>query len=347
MKRAFGFIFIIQLLISLFFITAIIPNDASAPQIVPTVSLSLQEASQTAHVGPGDTGEVTFEGVVSVTCNPLTRVVVSLTVEDTWGSSVVSPASLLFSVSGEKSFTVSVRAPEGESCYTCGTVTVTGRWAMYPSGISGPCNSAIGRIDIAHYHNLLLSSLNSYTQTAHGSSVTFELAIENEGNGNESLTFMVNNIENLTANGLQASIDSTNLEIPQNQKKAVNIYVNTFTGTTGGTHEIIIGIFPEIWEGEEEVSFEYIFIVELPYTSSPPTPSPEAPEDEEEEPPETPEEADTNVQDVAQETDEEPFFTSIELIILTIIFFLIAVLALLVIGRLQNRKRARKKRQLR
>lgn len=353
MKKVFPFMIGVLLLFSILFITTYVPENASAPQVMPTVNIALTEESQTAHVGPGDTGLVDFDGVVSVTKNRLTRVVVSLTAEDTWGTAVVSPSSLLFSTNGDQPFSVSVRAPSGESCTTCGTVTVYGRWTMYPGSLAGPANpqqGATGRIDIAQYHNLILNSPNSYAQTSRGSRVEFDLFIGNEGNGDDSANLMVNNADELSANGLQASTSPSTIDLPQYDETHVYVFVNTYSSTVGGTYEIEIQVMPNMRPEEKDVTFLYTFVIDVPYNPytppepEPPTPEPE-PEPEPREPDESPYEEDEYVQNIVNEPDE-PLLTTEEFFLLIIILFVIAMVAILIIGWVGNRRRAKRIRRV-
>jgi hypothetical protein len=344
MKKVFPFMIGVLLLFSILFITTYVPDNASAPQVMPTVTIALQEASQTAHVGPGDTGEAIFNGVVSVTSNIVTRIVVSLTSEDTWGTSVVAPSTLTFTRSGDQYFTVSVLAPLGESCENCGTVTVYGRWAMYPGGLSGPANppqGATGRIDIAQYHNLILNSPNSYAQTSRGSRVEFDLFIGNDGNGDDFANLAVNNADELSTNGLQASTSPSSIDIPQYDETHVYVFVNTYSSTVGGTYEIEIQVMPDIRPEEKDVTFLYTFVIDVPYNPytppepEPPTPEPE-PEPEPREPDEYPYEDEEYVQNIVNEPDE-PILTTEEFFLLIIILFVIAMVAILIIGWVGNR----------
>jgi hypothetical protein len=355
MKKAFPSLIGVILLISLFLSITLVSQDASAPQVMPTVTIALEEPSQTAHVGPGDSGEAIFNGVVSVTSNIVTRVVVSLASEDTWGTSVVAPSTLTFTRSGEQYFTVSVLAPLGESCETCGTVTVYGRWAMYPGGLSGPVNppqGATGRIDIAQYHNLILNSPNSYAQTSRGTRVEFDLFIGNDGNGDDSANLAVNNADELSVNGIQASTNPSTIDIPQYDETHVYVFVNTYSSTVGGTYEVEVEVIPDIRPEEKEVSFFYSFIVDVPYNPYTPSPEPEpeppTPEPEPEPEPVEPNEPQNEEEGYAQNINEpdEPLMTTEEFFLLVIILFIIAMVAILIIGHLGNRRRARRLRRV-
>jgi hypothetical protein len=162
-----------------------IPQNDQQPGL-PTVIISLQETSQTAHVGPSDSGEVVFNGTVSVSSNPATQVEVTLMAEDTWGTSTVIPSTLTFPRSGIESFTVHVLAPAQESMSNPGTVTVTGRWELVPGGLGGPADpvsGVTGRIEIGQFYAFSITSPQTHLQGSPDSQMVFSITIQNNGNG--------------------------------------------------------------------------------------------------------------------------------------------------------------------
>jgi hypothetical protein len=225
---------IIMIVIScLTVLTNVFTEDAEAAvQGMPTVSIKLTETSKAANVGPGEIGVVTFTGEVQVTKNQATRVVVSLAAEDTWGSAVVSPSSLLFASDGTQPFGVSVRASPRESFSTQGKVTVTGRWSMYPGGLSGPANpqaGAEGRIDINQFFKFTLRATSkAFQETAPGAPVTFSLTIQNRGNFMDTFTVSITNYERLSKKHFEVTASQYNIEILENPaEEPVRIQVNT------------------------------------------------------------------------------------------------------------------------
>lgn len=212
-------------------ITNVFTDDAEAVQGMPTVNIALTEQSKTANVGPGDTGVVSFTGVISVTLNQATRVVVSLTAEDTWGTAVVSPSSILFSANGDKPFGVSVKARPRESFTNTGTVTVTGRWAMYPGGLSGPANpqqGAVGRIDVNQFFKFTLKSEKAFMEVSPGSQLVYTLTIQNRGNFMDTFSIDITNDERLNKNDFTVILTQSNIEILENPgEDKIRIQVNT------------------------------------------------------------------------------------------------------------------------
>jgi hypothetical protein len=198
--------------------------------MIPTVAIALNEVSQTAYVGPDDTGEVSFNGVVDVLMNDLTTVVVTLTSEDTWDSSVVEPSSLLFETSGQQDFSVLVRVPLGTSFSNMGVLTVSGRWMLTPGSISGSTNQAEGRIDIAQYFQFSIGCKHGILETNPGKEVQFEVDINNEGNFNDAFSVELLNEYELMSKGLELTLEATECEILEKMTETVEITVETPAG---------------------------------------------------------------------------------------------------------------------
>ena len=66
-KKWFSLMILCSIIFQMLFLSVFILQSTSSASALPTVAISLTEVSQTAHVGPGDTGEVSFNGMVSVT----------------------------------------------------------------------------------------------------------------------------------------------------------------------------------------------------------------------------------------------------------------------------------------
>ena len=247
-----------SLIFTLSFSTLVIPQASLADSFAPTpglpqVYIELVDQNKTAHVGPGDTGVVTFSGLVQVSMPPGTRVVVSLTAEDTWGSAVVSPSSILFDNDGEKPFSVSVRAPGNESCETIGIVRVFGRWSLYPGGLSGsadPVDGAVGRIHIAQFYSFSLSCSRTDFKTSSNEEVELELTIHNEGNGLDAFTIEVVNLNELNDEDFLVTLSESQVEIQKGQSRTIYIRVNTPSSGGTGDHDVTMYVssdngFPE------------------------------------------------------------------------------------------------------
>jgi hypothetical protein len=310
---------------------------------MPTVNIALTEQSKTAHVGPGDNGTVSFSGIISVTMNQATRVVVSLTAEDTWGSSVVEPASLLFTANGEKPFSVSVKVPPGTSFTNTGTVTVTGRWTMYPGGLSGPANpqqGAQGRIDIAQYFKFSLDSDQSYQEAKPGSKVRFDLIIINEGNWIDAFSIELIDDNELIRNGIDCELSNSNIEILEKSNETVCVNLETGSGSTKmGTYKIQV----KVWSngGANEGLPPQTFDFSLKLTNNPKSDQNIYNPDSEPYPESEPES--DGVLNIGEKEDK--LLTESDLIIILIgVIIVLVILALLGWMRNRGNNRGRKKR---
>jgi hypothetical protein len=229
----------IGLLLSFLFCSVtFIPGSGNCQSInanpgLPTVTIDLVQDSQTAEVGPGDDGVVEFDGVVNVTRPPGTRVVVSLTAEDTWGSAVASPSSILFSNDGQQGFEVKIRAPSKESCESVGEVKVFGKWTLYPGGLSGPAEpqeGAPGTIYIAQYYKYTLSGSKTFIETTPGAEEEFDLTIENRGNGEDSFSVSIINSDELSKKDIQVKLSVSQVELDEKQNMPIKVDVELPSG---------------------------------------------------------------------------------------------------------------------
>jgi preprotein translocase subunit SecG len=196
---------------------------------LPIVIISLIETNKTAQVGPGETGVVHFYGRVNATINPLVTIKVSLSVTDTWGSAIVSPSSIEFTSSGEQEFGIGLRVRPRESCNTVGKVTVTGRWTMYPGDLSGsaePKEGVDGNIFVAQFYQFSIHPENDNSREEKpGAEIEFEFSVENKGNGIDSFSIEIINLDELSDNNIDASLSETSIVIQSKETRFIKLYV--------------------------------------------------------------------------------------------------------------------------
>ncbi len=333
-KKWFSLMILCSIIFQMLFLSVFILQSTSSASALPTVAISLTEVSQTAHVGPGDTGEVSFNGMVSVTLNPMTRVVVSLAAEDTWGSSVVSPETLLFTEDGTQGFVVNVTVPLGTSFTNSGMVTVTARWTMYPGTIGGsaePVDGAQGRIEIAQYFQFSLNSKLLYLETAPGNEVEFELDITNEGNFFDTFSIEITNDYKLNLYGFQTALSSSNVEIPEKENETIKILLRTPTSESSlGEYEIQVKVWSDKGLDEEIQPQSITFDLKV-------TKTPRSSKDVE-----TPDSDDITDEIAKLKKEKESFIEKINLYII-IILIVIVVIILMLVGWWKVKGRPRKK----
>jgi hypothetical protein len=236
---------------------------------LPTVIIYLHEESRTAHVGPGDTGRVEFNGTVSVSLNPTTSVEVTLSAEDTWASALVSPATLTFRLSGSESFKVTVQVPALESISNPGSVTVTGRWVMTPGSINGvadPPGGEVGRVDIAQFYDFSLRSTMSQIKASPDTEVIFALTIQNNGNGEDVFKINIRNEKELLDKDFEITLTMKEVVISENPgEEIVRIQVSIPSSSKGlGQTTIQVEVRSEGGSREHLQPKEFEFVVDVP-----------------------------------------------------------------------------------
>ncbi len=248
----------------------IIPTGVRSATILPTATISLNEPSQTAAVGPDDYGLVEFSGTVSVEFNSATTVIVSLLAQDTWNSAAVVPSALHFSVddSGDKPFSVSVQAPLGTDSNVVGELKVSGKWVMYPTSITGQCNPANGvegNIYIQKYHQAGYNVEDLQKTTEAGSAVQFRVFIQNTGNYDETYSFGIVNSDELKDKGINVDFSANSLQVPRFGNLSFSVLIDTPNDQRWeGVNNIQISISPEnaVKNGEHPYLIELKVVIE-------------------------------------------------------------------------------------
>ncbi len=262
-KNIIALIIIIQIIFTSILIISFISQYASGGPLEPTVELSLVEDQKTAHYS-GEYAYVNFDGIVNVTMNPVTRVIVSLSAEDSWGSAVASPNTLLFTNNSKKSFRVEVRVPPGEKYNSEGILRVYGNWQMYPGTLSGSCDPVQGKIIVGQYFNFSISGDKDIIETERGSEAELELSITNNGNNIDTFSIEIENMEDLSASGFELELSSSKIEIPKGLDETVKITVNTPSDkNVFDKNEIRIKVYLDQGVDQNVPAQEHTFVIKL------------------------------------------------------------------------------------
>lgn len=229
--------------VTCFLILTTVPNfPVNAQSVLPDVTIGLDEPARTANVAPGESGLVEFNLTVTVDKPMGTTLVVELVAEDTWNSAVVSPTSLQFQSNGVQTAKVIARAPPRTSATEVGNVRVTGTWTMTPSGLTGqaePTDGVVGRIDIAQYYSFSLYSKTSEKEGTPDSEVVYELIIRNDGNGRDTFSFNVQNINDLKAKDFKVKLSQVQADIEEYENFSLKIVVKVPGGMGNiGEHDV-------------------------------------------------------------------------------------------------------------
>jgi hypothetical protein len=246
--------------------------------VVPFVTLELEDTNKTAHVAHGDSCEVKFNGTVSITCSPGTRMEVSLGVTSIQCYAYIYPPTIWVYRSEEVPFEVTAILDKEESCKTVSKIIVGGTWKILPSGREGVANpeeGVTGTITIAPFYQFSFLSGKSYDEATPGSKVDYGLTIINEGNDDDTYHIQIVNSDELIDKGLEVTINPSRLEIAERTSAVVTVSVNLPSDfSESGINRIIVeansekgsdqNLSPEVLELELNVPMgHFIFTSEF------------------------------------------------------------------------------------
>ncbi|MDP6154928.1 MAG: choice-of-anchor T family protein [Candidatus Thermoplasmatota archaeon] len=216
-------------LIGAFFIGMVeVPGEAEAAQPVATIALDNPE--QTAKVGPGENGIVTFSGVVSVQMigpgSNVQLIVVKLTAESPWVTSI-TPSTLTFEAQNPSPlpFTVVVKVPNFQSFTTQGNVQVSGTVNTIPGALLSNIAPAGGIITIEPYYQLRVSCTEPYIEISPGDPIIFAVTVKNEGNSQDRISLDIPNQEALTDDEWVISLGTRTMMLEEKKEQVIKFSV--------------------------------------------------------------------------------------------------------------------------
>jgi len=200
----------------------------------PRVTVSLDQSSQEAQVAPGQSGLVTFTGLVRCTSpvdTQFQQVLVSLQADAGGWAWSITPSSLSFDkATSELPFSCTVRVPPRTSHTQTGQVTISGTYRVQPgafgSSIPGP---ATGMITIEQFYKFSVECPKPYIEVQPGSQLVYQLKLKNEGNDQDTLKVEVEdeNFKKLVNNNWAIQLSSDKFTINENEEAIVKLTVNT------------------------------------------------------------------------------------------------------------------------
>jgi hypothetical protein len=204
-----------------------IPKTYTCTPLEPVVIIALDNPVEYAQVGPEDLGVVEFRGTVTATFSSSTSIIVTLSAKDTWNNADVAPSAISFSSSDNsaKTFSVTIHVPNGTSMDTVGNVEVDGTWTMYPSTVSGDCDSVEGRIEVRQFFDYEIKADTILKETTQGDDAKFSFNIKNAGNGNDMITMGIRNSEQLNDLGFKVTLSTSRFSLTPNQNEVMYVHV--------------------------------------------------------------------------------------------------------------------------
>jgi uncharacterized membrane protein len=111
---------------------------------------------------------------------------------------IVSPPTIPFNTPGFSPITVTVVVPQATPASLIGKVTVQAI-ATYPGGETGAVSTAV--VTVMQYFRLAPQSMQAFMQIPPGSQTTLSLDIHNRGNGMDTMSITINNLQELKTTG--------------------------------------------------------------------------------------------------------------------------------------------------
>ncbi len=235
---------IVGLIILLFNSNLISARPTMPDSVVPYATIEIDETNKTGHVAPGESCQVMFNGNVTITCSPGTRMEVSLKVIPVMCFAYVTPPVIDVYRSSEVPFEISVILNQEESCKNVPTVTVWGMWKIIPSGREGSVNPEEGvtcTVTIAPFYKFSVNSGKSYDEIKPGSKVEYGITIINEGNDDDTFFIDIINFDDLADEGFEVTASHSQITIPEKDSSNVIIFVEAPASidVTGSTNILV------------------------------------------------------------------------------------------------------------
>jgi hypothetical protein len=225
----------------------------------PSITIQLEDSRKKVEVSPGSSGVLTFNGTViaEAPIMPPGQYLVVTLMADAGGWAVSVPPSLVFSNNvTEQPFSLSVQVPIETSVKTQGQLSVSGKWRYSPGSMGGSIEPATAIIEVEQYYSYAVSPKEMLTKigTDSISEVVFEII--NKGNAADRLTLEVMNKDELESSGVQISIKTEDISVPEKQTREYPVAIITLPSTSPGRFEIEVRVH-SIQADSMNKEFEY------------------------------------------------------------------------------------------
>lgn len=244
----------------------IIPIGSKGAQ--PVGSICLDTTEETAHVGPGEDGIVTFTGTVEVDLTGpgknFQTVIATLEVGSTWPASI-TPTTMHFTAQETgmvKPFEVTIKVPNFTSTSMNEQFVVSGSVRASPGPpVSYRMSPATGLITIAPYAILSLSCEDPYKNIGQGNMASYLLRVRNNGNGVGKITAELNDIDEMINDGWAIYDTKYDLYVDVHKEDILNITLSVPASARVAAYKFDISVLLDV--GGEIDSQEYRFFVNV------------------------------------------------------------------------------------
>jgi len=202
------------------------PKAEAALNPVPVLTLNLDPIQLQANPTNSQNGAVIFAGNATVTklSSQAERVTVSLTASCEW-TTVISPATMVFTLSQTQKFHVTVLVPPKTSSLIVGRLLISGT-AKAP-GIAIQTASASAAITVGQFYKLSIGSDTPLREVGPGDITYDTINIYNEGNGLDSFELEVANSKELIKDEFNVIIERSSIMVNQDEYAQVKITIQT------------------------------------------------------------------------------------------------------------------------
>jgi len=198
----------------------ILQPESALAQVSGSITLN-PPTSREARVAPDENGVAIFDGEVDVQImgpgSSIQLIEITLDAQAEGLASPISPSSATLDPKTQTSlpFSVMVKVPEGTSCTEEYNLKVTGTAVTFPGMQSATLTPAEGKVQVDQYYKFTLG-LSSYNLTLkEGDSESFDVRINNQGNGMDTFSIWFPEDEDLGKKGIQCLVNGGQVTISE------------------------------------------------------------------------------------------------------------------------------------
>lgn len=177
---------------------SLLMGGCGGQSVIPKVAMTIEPLTWEVDASSGAAGAL-YNCSVFVEGIPLVRYRVNLTADCEGWESVCSPNQFLVSGSGNNSFTTTVKVPAGAPGGETRQLTVNA--TITTTGLPIATCSTYAILSTSQSYGLKLSSDSSAMTVNAGQTVTWKFGVRNNGNGRDSFSVQVVNLQSYTSTG--------------------------------------------------------------------------------------------------------------------------------------------------
>jgi len=179
-------------------IGAIVASDAGAQSIIPVVSITVEPLTQEVDASAG-AAQAVYNCSVFVEGLPYVRYRVNLTADCEGWEAACDPSSFVFSGTANNSFHATVNVPAGEPGGQAKYLTINA--TVSTTGLPLATCSTFAVLTTRQSFGLSLNSETPALAVTAGKTASWPFALNNSGNGRDTYSISVVNLQSYTGNG--------------------------------------------------------------------------------------------------------------------------------------------------